>query len=418
MFLNNGIHILIYAGLLFLVSQVCGRLAKYLGAPRLIGYLAAGILLGPSFVQVFPEELLMGKLALVTEVALALIAYSIGSSLKLEELRGLKKSILWITFFQAIFASVCVFIVAAWLMPKFIPGIQAGEGYRQTFLPMAFLLGAISAATAPAAIMSIVREYKAIGPFTTVLLGVVALDDALVLVFYSFAAVLAHSLISGDPLSIKTGLFDPVVTIFLSLVLGVAVAYLLKGIINYFSRRDTLLGLITGTVLLTSGLALTFGLSPLLANMVLGFMIRNFVEHVRSDEASDVIEDVEEPIYGAFFLIAGAHFNIWRLDEVIWLSLILMFARFAGKLIGTKAGAAAGSAPKVVKKYLGTALLPTAGVTIGLTLDASHAFSARLPELCSLMVSAMVGATLFNEFLTPFLLRRALFRTGEANSEP
>jgi len=408
--ITGHFHILVYAGLLFLVSQIFGRLAKHFGAPRLIGYLTAGVVFGPSFLGVFTTELLHGSLHLVTEIALSLIAYSIGCSLSLKKLKGLKGSILSITFFQAFGAALLVFGATALLLPYFLP---LDRGFQQTYLPIALILGAVSAATAPAAILSLVRETKAKGPFTKTLLGVVALDDALVLVFYAFAVTMAQSLIVGETISLKVGVIKPLAIIWVTLLLGGGVGLLLKWIIAYFPQREVLLGLIFGSILLISGLAFTYELSPLLGNMAFGVVVANFIPHPRSDDAAKVIEDIEEPIFGAFFLLAGAHFNIWILGGVAGLALVLLLVRFLGKWGGTQIGSRMVSTPEPVRKYLGLALLPTAGVTVGLTLEANVLFSFQLPQLCSLMVSAVVCATLINEFLTPFLVRHALKASGD-----
>lgn len=413
----SSFHILVYAGLIFLISQIFGRAATALKLPRLIGYLVAGVLLGPSFIGVFSIDQLQGKLHLVSEVALALIAYSIGSSLSFEKLKGLKGALLSITLFQAFGAFLFVLVASALLLPFIFPLDELNNGFQQTYLPIALVIGAISAATAPAAILSLVRETKAKGVFTSVLLGVVALDDALVLVFYSFAVTIAQSLIEGDSVSLKIGLLDPLILILWTLVLGGGVGFLLKCIIAYFPRKDVLLGLIAGAILLTSGLALSFGLSPLLANMVLGFMMANFVPHPNSEEAAEVIDSIEEPIFGAFFLLAGAHFNIWLLKGVGLFAVMLLLTRFLGKWFGTQIGSRVAAAPKSVRRYLGFALLPTAGVTVGLTLEANALFSDQLPELCGLMVGAIVASTLINEFCTPFLVRMALRKSGETQTK-
>jgi Kef-type K+ transport system membrane component KefB len=185
-------------------------------------------------------------------------------------------------------------------------------------------------------------------------------------------------------------------------------------IIRFFPSRGALLGIAVGAIFLTSGLTISLDLSPLLATMVLGFIIMNFGDTERRESVFHVLEDMEMPIFGVFFALAGAHLQIGAVVKTGWLMVILTLGRFAGKMIGTKVGAAATSAPETIRRYLGMALLPAAGVTIGLMLEVNGMYSHAHPKLCETMVSAVVGAVLINELLTPFFVRYALFRSGDA----
>lgn len=414
--LPGDAHLLVFIGLLFLVSQGAGRLANLLRAPRLTGYLVAGILCGPSATALFSRNLVENELALVTDVALALIAFSIGGSLRLERLRGLRGAILRITIFEGTTAALVVFGLAAWLLPWLAAGL--GDSYLHDYLPVAMVLGAISAATAPAAIVSLVRECRAQGPLTTVLLGVVALDDSLALILFAFAMAISQSLAGGPVVAGAGPLLAPLIEIGLAVVLGGGLGLGLKAIIGFFEPREAMLGLIFGAVLLAAGLALTMDISPLLADMALGFVVANFVGHERADEAFEVIDGIEEPIFGAFFLLAGAHLDLAIAVGASGLAVLLVGSRFAGKLLGTGAATALGEAPPAVKRYLGLALLPSAGVAVGLTLQAANTLEGVPPPLLHLMVSAVVGNTLINELLSPFLVRYALTRAGEAHPPP
>ncbi|MBN1687908.1 MAG: cation:proton antiporter [Candidatus Omnitrophica bacterium] len=411
-----SLHILFYTGILFLLSQASGRLAQRFKAPRLVGYLLAGILIGPSVLKLFSASLVQDQFAVVTEIALAMIAFSIGGSLRREKLRDLKGAILWITLLQAFCAFALVLGVMCFVMPFFLDSASRAQPLLKSFLPIAIIIGAISAATAPAAILSIIQEYKSKGPFTTVLLGLVALDDALVLIFFSFASVAAKNLISGDLMLWQDAILIPVAKIAAALFLGFVAGFVLRKAVSYFHHRDTVLGVVIGSVLLTSGLALSFGLSALLANMVLGFYVANHIRHRRSDEIFGVIRDIEEPIFGAFFLLAGTHLDLHLARAVLGLAFILILVRYAGKLIGAYTGAVIGKAPSSVRKYIGLALLPTAGVTIGLALEAYHNFSPSLPILSETMLNIIVGATLINELTAPFAVRYSLSRAGEIHT--
>jgi len=410
--LPDGMHLLVYMGLLFLISQGAGRVANLLRAPRLTGYLVAGILCGPSVTALFDRRLVEHDLTLVTNIALALIAFSIGGSLRLEKLRGLGGTILRVTVVEATAAAAVVFAVAAWALP-WLAGAP-GDSFLRGHLPVALVLGSLSAATAPAAVVSVVHESRARGPFTTVLLGVIALDDGVALILFALAIAVAQSLSAGVPMTGPDLLLIPLGRIGLAVLLGSALGLALKPIMAAFESRDTMLGVTLGAILLTSGLALTLGVSELLANMMMGLVVSNFVQHERADEAFEVIDGIEEPVFGAFFLLAGAHLDLAVALGAGGLAVVLVAARFAGKLLGAGVGASLGQAPPTVKRYLGLALLPAAGVSVGLVLQARLALPDVPPHLLELMVSGVVGNILINELLSPFLLRLALVRAGEA----
>ncbi len=178
-----------------------------------------------------------------------------------------------------------------------------------------------------------------------------------------------------------------------------------------------MLGLTLGTILVTCGLAKSFGVSPLLATLVLGFIIENFAEHKRASEAHDVIENIEEPIFGIFFLLAGAHLDLGLATQTTGIALVVMGGRFLGKYTGSRLGARLSGAVPVVRKYLGLALLPSAGVAIGLVFDAKILIETASPRLSEVIVSVIVGKTLLNEIITPFLVRFSLIKAGEVDIE-
>lgn len=408
------LHFLVYIGLLFLISQVFGRIANFFRSPHIVGYLLAGIIFGPSLLGLFNHNLITKDLSIITDITLSIIAFSIGGSLRFSILKKFKSSILWITILQAIGAFIVVFLLTMFLMPKIISTPEAQNGFQRTYLPIALILGAISLATAPAPILSILHEYTAKkGTFTNVLLGIITIDDAIALIFYSFAMVVSRNLIAGDKLDITIALFEPITSIFFAVALGLLVGFFLKLILKFFKPKDILLGIITGAVLLTGGIAITIGISPLLANMVLGIFVANFIEHEKADEAFDVIDSIEEPIFGIFFLIAGAQLDISFLSKGFLLTGILLISRFIGKYFGAYLGAEISKSSPAMKKYLGLSLLPTAGITIGLVLEADFIFSKTIPFLSDLMVNSIIGATLINELISPYLVRFSLKKAKE-----
>jgi len=170
-----------------------------------------------------------------------------------------------------------------------------------------------------------------------------------------------------------------------------------------------MLGVIVGAIFLTGGLCNSLEASLLLSNMMLGFVVTNFVVH--HEDLFEVVEGIEEPIFGMFFTLAGAHLDLGVMQTAGWLALLITFGRFSGKFLGSRLGAQLSHAPQVVKKYLGLALLPTAGVTVGLVLEAKEIFGPT--QLSEMMVNAVLGSVIINEILTPFFVRFSLIKAGE-----
>lgn len=408
----HELHPLVYIGLLLLFGYIGGEMASSFKIPRVTGYLVMGMLLSPSLLGLFHERLVKDELTLITHIALGIIAFSIGGSLSLSNLKKLGRYIVWINVTEAAGAFICVTGILLLFFSLLFHIGPTAPSFWGLYFPLTLVIGAICAATAPAAILAIVHEYRAKGPLTTILLGVVALDDGVAIVFYAFAMSVAQSLMQHEPLVWHEFLLATVFSIGFSLLIGGLFGLALRQCVHCIRRREAMLAVSIGVILLTSGLAISFDVSPLLANMSLGFIVVNFVEHHQN--LFSVVESLEEPIFGMFFTLAGAHLDLGVVETAGWLALLITFGRFAGKFLGTQVGARLSRAPDIVKKYLGFALLPTAGVTVGLVLDAKDIIGET--PLTQVMVSAVLGSVILNELLTPFLVRFSLFKAGEATS--
>jgi Kef-type K+ transport system membrane component KefB len=404
-------HPLVFLGLLLLLSYAGGKVASYFKAPRVTGYLVVGILLSPSALGLFHERLVKEDLTLVTDIALSIIAFSIGGTLRLAKLKKLGKHILWITLAEASGAFLVVTAIlslAFFLLHGFKP---LAPSFLTLYLPLALMIGALSAATAPAATLAIIHEYEAKGPLTATLLGVVALDDALTIVFFTFASAAANSLVNHQAITWLSVMVAPFLSILVSLAIGGAFGIALRKLIRFVPRKKAMFGVMVGAIFLAGGLAINLKVSPLLANMMLGFVVTNFV--ARHEDLFAVVENIDEPIFGMFFALAGAHFDFRVMEEAGGLALLIILGRFVGKLLGSRLGARLSQAPEVVRKYLGFALLPKAGVTVGLVLAAKEVFGPTTYQ-AEVMVNAVLGSVIINELMTPFFVRFALFKAGEA----
>ena len=399
-------------GILFICGYLGGRLANWLKLPRVTGYIIAGVLLSPSISGIIPEELIEERFSIVTDIGLAIIAYSVGGSLMLTRFKQLGKSILWITVSQALGAFILTFSLIAALSPLVVKYTMPHIPFMDVYLSFSLIIGAVSVATAPAAILAIVHEYKAKGPLTTTLLGVVALDDGIAIIIFAFASVIVCALTKVGGFSMYKIVTDPAIIILGSILLGTIIGLSLSILTPLIKAKESLLVVILGHILLCAGIASQLKISPLLANMMVGFFVVNRAKH--SHDLFLAVENIEEVIFALFFTIAGAHFNINVIKIAGLLALIITIARFSGKLVGTKLGAGLSHAPLVIKKYLGYGLLPTAGVAIGLILMAKPLMQ---PQVSVIMINAVLGSVIINELIAPPLVKFALMRAGEGVEE-
>jgi len=370
--------------------------------PRITGYIIIGILLSPSLLNIIPKEA-VENLGIVTDIALGIIAYLIGGSLHWENLRKLTESITWITLLQSLGAWFLVTLVLALLGHLIIPN----QTFWQTYFPIAFIIGAVSCATAPAATMAIISEYKAKGPLTTTLLAVVALDDAIAVIAFAIASGICQPLVNAVSMSFYQMLAVPLLHILEAVALGVIFAIALMYISRLVRTRELLLVVVFGMIMLCAGVSSYLGISSILANMVVGFIM---VNKVKRKEMFLVVEEIEDVLYAMFFVLAGLYFDLSVLKVAGILALLIVLTRCSGKYVGTRAGAKISHAPDSVKRYLGLALLPKAGVTIGLVLLAALEF----PTFGAVMLNAVLASTIINELIAPPLTKYAIFKAGEA----
>lgn len=399
-------NLILALGIIVVAGFLGSLAAEKLKLPRITGYIVIGVLLSPSLLNIIHAET-VGNLDLITDIALGFIAYLIGGSLKMESLRGLGRSITWITFLQSLGAWLLVTLVLALLGHLIIPN----ETFWQWYFPLAFIIGAISCATAPAATMAIISEYKAKGPLTTTLLAVVALDDAIAVIAFAIASGICQPLVGGvNSPSFYQMLGVPFLHIVESAAIGIVFGIALMYISRLVRTRELLLVVVFGVIMLCVGLTSYLGVSSILASMVVGFII---VNKVKREEMFLVVEEVEDVFFAMFFVLAGLHFDLSVLKVAGILALLIVLTRCMGKYFGARVGARISHAPDNVKKYLGFALLPKAGVTIGLVLISALEF----PTFGTVMLNAVLASTIINELVAPPLTKYALFKAGEARAK-
>jgi len=392
-------------GVMITVGLLGGVLSNKIKFPRITGYIIVGILLSPSVLNLISPATI-AKLDIITHLALGIIAYLIGASLRMESIRKLGRGIVWITPFQSLGAWLVGTLVIAFVTPLILS--TPGATFMSNYLPMALVIGAMAAATAPAAVMAIIREYKARGPFTTTLLAVVALDDAIAVIAFAIAIGIAQPLVSGSGgVSLYQMLAVPGLEIAKSIGIGTALGFLLVYLNKLIRTRALLLSAVLGIVLLCTGLANFLGVSIIMANMTIGFIVAN---RVADSEPIAVMEGIEEVVFAIFFVFSGMHFDAGIMRTAGILALLIVATRFTGKYVGTRIGATISHAPAVIKKYLGLALLPKAGVTLGLALLAQRTF----PILGDLIFNGVLASVIINELVAPPLTKYAITKSGES----
>ncbi len=386
--------ILLYLGIAMTAGLIFNRIVKKLGLPNVTGYLVAGLLIGPYVLNIVPE-IAVEEMGLITNVALGFIAFSIGGSFRISDIKAIGGKVLVITFFEACTASLLV------TLALLLFGFEA---------PVALSLGAIAAATAPATTLLVARQYKAKGPVTSMLLPVVAMDDAICIVLFSIMTSIASVLANGTELSVWEMILDPVREIGFSLLLGAAVGFVVAFCSKAFKSRANRIAVIVCSIFLCVSLADKFDLSSLLVCMMNSAIMVNFSKE--SDKMLDVCDRWTPPLFLLFFVISGAELNLEILPQIGLIGIIYLIARTAGKCLGATAGSAIIKADKQIIKYLGFTLIPQAGVAIAM----SQLVMTILPQYGEQIRAVILGATLVYELTGPLITKVALTKAGEIES--
>ena len=399
-----GIHyqpnVIALLGLIVIAAFLGSKVFQRLGIPQVVGYMVMGVLLGSSFLNIIPLRL-TGELTFISEIALGLIGFDMGSHLHLRELRRLGRSITFILFFEAVgtFALVTT-------------GIFAVTQSWHT----ALIFGALASATAPAATVDVLAEYDAKGPLTTSLLAVVGMDDTLALMLFSVAAAVAESLLTniGTPSAVSI-LKLPLIEFGGSAALGLAAGVALNLLMRLAKREISAKVLSIGFVLLCVGLSQALGLSLILTTMILGMVIVNRCPH-HSRHIRYTIEQAGPVIYVLFFALVGARFQLKLLPSMGLLGAAYIILRSFGKFFGAWVGGTLGGAEPAVRDNLGLGLLSQAGVAVGLAVTSAGRFSGlgdEGKELGDLIINVITATTFLVQIIGPICVKLAIGRAGE-----
>jgi Kef-type K+ transport system membrane component KefB len=380
-----------YLALILFSGLIFGRVVKHIKLPNVTGYLIAGLLIGPHIFKLISTDIVT-QLNIISEMALAFIAFSVGSEFKLSYLKKAGLTSIVIALCEALLASILVM------------GALMLFGYD---IELALLLGAIAAATAPAATIMVIKQYNAKGPVTETLLSVVALDDAVALMAFGFAMAAVNSILNPRQNSVLVTALLPFVEIIGSILSGLILGLLFNVPLRFFKKNSNRLIITCGFVFLANAIAIFAGLSSLLLCMSMGAALINTSSSGR--EIFKIADSITPPIFLMFFVISGAQLDISIIPKIGVIGILYIIIRVAGKVAGASLGAYLMKAPKTVKKYIGFTLLPQAGVAIGLSLIASNA----LPEHGKTIRAVILCATMIYELIGPAITKISLKKAKE-----
>ena len=406
-----SLSVALFAGLML------SRLAKLVKLPAVTAYLVAGILVGPYLLGAlgvpglgFISMADVSSYSILADVALGFIAFSIGNEFRLSQLKQTGKQATIIGIFQAVFTTILVdaiLIGVHFAMPDKLP------------LPAAIILGAVASATAPAATLMVIRQYKAKGPLTDILLPIVALDDAVGLMLFAASFGVAKALISGK-IDIISVIVEPILEIVLSLALGALMGFLFNFCERFFHSRSKRLSMSVTFVFLTVALSMMkfeiggihIGFSSLLVCMMLGTIFCNICDF--SEELMDRVDRWTAPLFILFFVISGAELELSVFTDIaiVVIGLIYILSRSAGKYTGALMSAKATKCDNNIVKYLGITLLPQAGVALGMAIKAE-----TLGPEGAIVANITLFAVLVYEIVGPMLTKISLLKAGEIKPE-
>ncbi|PXV86317.1 transporter (CPA2 family) [Lachnotalea glycerini] len=384
-------RIIVETALMLLTGLLFGRLAKFLKFPNVTGYLIAGLVLGPSLLNLIPSSMVDG-FGVISDIALAFIAFSIGCEFNLNYYRKVGIAPIIIAISEAMGAVIIVTIVL----------IICGFDVK-----LSIMLGAIAAATAPAQTIMVINQYKAKGPLTSLLLSVVAIDDAVALIGFGFATTIVKMMSSNLNTNILISILSPVAEIMISFIIGLVTSLFMKLIFRWFKKTSNRECIIIAVVLLTYWMAEYFHGSALLACMTLGAVLVNI--YAETDGVVKIVDHFTPAIFMIFFVISGAGFEIAALPAIGMIGILYVVLRVAGKVFGAWLGGKLTKQEDKICKYLGPTLMPQAGVALGLIVVASkmvpdYAAQIRVIILCSTFIYSIIG---------PIAAKFALEKSGE-----
>jgi len=396
------LNILFLLGLALLGGTIGGRLFQKLRIPQVVGYIAIGIIIGESGLKIISHDTIK-TLQPFNYFALGLIGFMIGGELKKDVLRKYGKQFISILLLEGLGAFLLV-SVSVGILGSFLLG-----DWKLSW-SLGLLLGAIASATAPAATLVVIKEFKTRGPLTRTILGIVAMDDGLALMLFAISSSIAGNLLGNANKGVLRIFINPLYEIGGAILIGIMAGIILNKLLKRYTEEARLLAFSIGAVLIVLGLSLAIHVDMLLAAMTLGVIVVNFIPR-KSKEIFNLVEGFTPPIFVLFFVLVGAKLNLSNMTlPIILLGIIYILARSLGKATGANFGARISGAPKTVQKYLSLCLFSQAGVAIGLSILASNYFPGYIGNTVIIIITA---TAFILEVIGPPFIKLAVTRAGE-----
>lgn len=382
--------ILFDIAIVMLSALICGRLVKHINMPNVTGYLIAGLILGPFLTNLIPADMVT-NFSVASDMALGFIAFSIGSEFKISYFKKVGAAPIVIACCES-FGAVLIVTLTCILL-KFP-------------LPLAILLGAIAAATAPAQTIMVVKQYNARGPMTSMLMSVVAIDDATALIAFGFAATIVKAMEESRGISILS-ILEPVYEVGVSFVLGFLLSIIMIIFFRHFKKASNRLCVMVGILFLTIWISNQIGGSALLSCMALGAGLVNLFDEV--DKVMEITNSFTPPLLMLFFAISGAGFDVAALKGIGLIGIVYVVMRVIGKMLGAYVGGKIMKQDEKTCRYLGPTLMPQAGVALGLIMVAQ----TIVPKYGSQISTVILCSTFIYSILGPSVAKWALTKAGE-----
>jgi Kef-type K+ transport system membrane component KefB len=399
---------LLSVGLIFVLGAFMKWLCQKIKLLNVVGYLMLGLIIGPEILGIIDYNFIKES-HIITDMSLALISVLVGANLKYSMIKEFWKQIAFVSIFEALFTFFFISI-SFYLLFDFL-GLDFSGDQRLT---ISLIFGGLATATAPATVLAIIHELKAKGKFSSFLLGVVAFDNAIALILFSFVIIFTSTLVGSVEFSFMT-LFEVFSTIVYSMLLGVLGAIISELIDKVFKKNNSVKTTSTiGMIFIIYSLSSQLQLEPLLASLIMGVVMTNVSGefHLVKEEFDHHLKDI---IFMLFFAISAMHLNLSFLVSMPFIIIIYVLFRIIGKVSGVWVGGKLTGADKNIRKYLGMALFPQAGIAIGLALSLQT--EPGFESIAPIVLNVIIATTMVHEFVGPLLTKFVLHKSGECDSE-
>jgi len=399
---------ILIVGTVIVAGFIFGEIAARLKLPKVTGYILAGILLNPDLFRLIPKHATQHT-NIVINLSLCFITFSVGGTLLYPRIKRLGRGIIWITILEAEFSFIAVIIGFLWLSHLFI---HPAGSWLSTIVPLSILVGCLASPTDPSPTLAIEHEYKAKGEVSSTIMGVSASDDALGIMNFCLAVVVAQVFASNTSFSMASSVLVPLAIIAGSLVLGTLFGFILNMVTRFIESETegVLIVVIAGLLSLCFGAATLLKCDQLLATMVMGIVVVNF--NPKHKKIFNILERyTEELVFVLFFTVSGMQLDFSVLKTSYILIILFVIFRTLGKFAGTFLGATIAKSSNNVKFYTAGGLMPYGGIVVGLALTMKQ--NPSFNEIADIVISVIIGATIIYELIGSICVKAVLKKAGE-----